>query len=556
MVPEWLPVHRTALVFAFLIAAAVVWGIDRPGGAWGRKLRSRLLLGIPWGTLVSIGFVICVYLFVQSGIDDVYRPVVIPFRAWSYLYPEGILWAGFAHASYGHVTGNLLGTLVAGTLAEYAYGHFPRERGSASFGSARSNPYVRALVFVPAAVLLCGIVTSLFALGPVIGFSGVVFAMWGFALVHYPLGAIVALGGSRLIRLLWDALRNPVLDASAGPSYSTPWWAGIAVQGHALGLFLGVFAGLYILRKRDTRPSALRLFTGALFFAVTQSLWAVYWYLGGESYRLFRAFGTSLVVILAVLVAAAGAARAAPLLTRWSVPNPDTFLGMMRSSSPRAIAVFALLVGFGLVAGPAVPLNMMSPTDEELPGETIEVEGYAVTYAEDVPDQMVSVIDVEAFGQSTTVNTSGVVVRNPDRHIWTTAVSKGRLADAGAASIQLGGTGWRETVRIQRSGWRALGGEPTYRVEVVHEDVRRTTFVSDPSDAEATLDGRNISIAAVDNGFEILVSHENETTSAAMPATNETVVVGGVTFERNERRLYAERGETRIWIANAERYGD
>jgi len=80
------------------------------------------------GTLVAIAAVVAVYLFVQSGLENPNRPVVIPFRSWSYFYPEGMLWSGLAHSGRSHITGNLLSTLVAGALAEYAYGHFPDSR--------------------------------------------------------------------------------------------------------------------------------------------------------------------------------------------------------------------------------------------------------------------------------------------------------------------------------------------------------------------------------------------------------------------------------------------
>lgn len=554
MVPEWLPVHRLAVVFAFLIAFAIIYRIDRPRGSWGRQLRSRLLLGVPWGTLVSIAFVASVYLFVQGGIDDPYRPVVIPFRAWSYLYPEGILLAGFSHASFGHVTGNLLGTLVAGSVAEYTFGHFPRRRGSESFATLRTNPYVRALVVVPGVVILCGLLTALFALGPIIGFSGVVFALWGFALVRYPLGVVVALAGSRLVSHLWSVYRNPVVEASAGPSYSSPWWAGIAVQGHGLGLLIGVIAGLYLLRRRDEAPSALRLFAGGLLFSVSQALWAVYWYLGNEQYVLYRGVGTTLVVVLVAVVAAAATAREGPLVERWAVSTPGTFLESARSASPRTIAFVAVLLTFGAVAGPAAPVNMMTTANDPLPGETMSVEGYEVTYAEDVPNGMVSVVDIEAFGQTTAVNTSGVIVYNEDRHIWMNSVSKGRLAFSGSSRIELGGIGWRETVTAKRSGWRAVGGDPTYHIGLQHEDQELTAYVSEPSEAEATIAGRNISIAAgEEEGFEIRVDH-NGTTKAPMPATNESVQVAGITFVREENKLFAVRGDTRVRIANAEEY--
>lgn len=571
MLPEWAPIHRTAFALAFLIAFGVVYAMDRPRGAWGRTLRSRLLLGVPWGTLVSVGFVICVYLFVQSGLENPGRPVVIPFRAWSYFYPEGMLWAGFSHASQGHVTGNLLSTLVAGTLAEYAYGHFPKERGSSSFGSWRSNPYARAFLFVPGAILLAGLFTALFALGPIIGFSGVVFALWGFALVHYPLGTIVALLGSTLVRVLYDAFRSPVQFAEATPSYGPPSWAGIAVQGHALGFFIGVIAAVYLIRRRRARSSAagptdgattgllagrsgLAVFGGVLLFAASRQLWAVYWYLGNERYVLYRGIGLAMVVLLALLVAVAVAGRDEPLVPSWATPDPGSVVGAVRSASPAAVGLVLLVIVAGVVAGPAVIPNLVTVGDEELPGEPVEIEGYEVTYGENVPDQMVNVVEVEAFGQTTQVNTSGVIVRNTDRGIWTTAVSRGNLQFWGHRSVDVGGTGWRETVRVQRTGWVAVDDGPTYRVDLHYDDEWRTAFLSDERTAEPTIDGRNVTVAAVEDGFDVTVTHDNDSSTAPLPAENERVTLQGVTLVREDRHVYAERGDTRVRVLTQERY--
>jgi len=554
MVPDWLPLHRLAVVLAFALASGAVYAVDRSAGTWGRRRRSRLLLGVPWGTLVAVAVVVAVYLLVQSGMDDLRRPVVIPFRAWSYFYPAGMLLAGLSHASLGHVTGNLLGTLVAGTLAEWAYGHFPRERGRSSFGSLRTNPFARAFLFVPAAIVVCAVLTGLFALGPVIGFSGVVFALWGFALVHYPLGTIVALVAVRFVRTAYDALRYPVVEASASPSYGTPWWAGIAVQGHALGLFLGVLAGLSLLRGREDRPTALRLFAGTLFFSAAQGLWAVYWYRGTETFVLYRAVGLSLALALSVLIAAAVAGRTRPFAAAYAVDTVETFRDAVRSASPRSAALVALVLGAALVAGPAVPVNLTTTTDEPLPGETVTVEGYEVTYVEDVPNGMVGVIEVDAFGETTAVNTSGVVVRNPDRHLWTTAVSEGRLAFQGDARVELGGPGWRETVRVSRTGWRAVGGNATYRIALEHDGERMPVFLADPAHAEATVDGRNVTVAAVSDGFEVRVHRGNETASATLPAENGSVELLGLRLVHEADALYAERDGTRVRVAEPETY--
>ncbi len=580
------------------LALTAVYRTDRPDGAWTQALRSRLLLGVPWGTLVVIGVVVAVYLFVQSGIENPDRPVVIPFRAWSYFYAEGVLWSGFAHSSRSHITGNLLSTLVAGALAEYAYGHFPHGREvdnetgtfrsvlpesltresvtagatgltTPSVGSLRAlleietpatNPYIRAFLIVPGAMLLFGAVSSLFALGPVIGFSGVVFALWGFALVHYPIGTIAALTGATLVNVAYETLRNPVTFAEASGSYGAPGWANIAVQSHAIGLISGILAAVWLIRRRrgsDERPvrtAALAAFGGILLFGASRRLWAVYWYLGNEQYELYRALGLGLLALLAAIVAVAVAGRDEPFWPALAVPEPETVRGSVRSATPAAVGLLLLVSALAVVAGPGVLPNLVTVSDGDLPGDPIEVEGYQVTYAEDVEDELVSVVDVEAFGRSTSVQTSGVIVKNADREIWTTAVSRGNLAFWGYRAVDVGGTGWRETVWVQRTGWVATNGGPTYRVDAVHDETRSTLFTSDPVRAEPRIDGRNITVAAVDGGFELRVDHAGATETAAIPGPDESVTLQGVSFVRENNQIVAERGETRVRIAQLERY--
>ena len=550
-----------ALVGALVLGSfAVIYKLDRPSGSWGRRLRSRFVLGVPWGTLVAVAFVIGVYLFVQGGIENPNRPVVIPFRAWSYFYPEGVLWSGFAHSSRGHITGNLLSTLVAGTLAEYAYSHYPRTRGESAFGSLRTNPYVRAFLVVPGGILTFGLVSSLFALGPVIGFSGVVFALWGFALVHYPIGTIAALTGSTLVSVVHSTIRSPIQFAEASASYGAPSWANIAVQGHALGLIAGILVAVWLVRRRrtsdDTTPhtTAIVVFGAVLLFGASRRLWAVYWYLGNDQYELYRAIGLALLVLLALIVAVAVAGRDEPFRPVDAVPDPETVRGSVASATPAAVGLLLLVGALAVVAGPGVLPNLVTVDEGDAPGDPIEVEGYQVTYAENVEDRMVSVIDVEAFGRSTSVRTSGVIVSNPDRQIWTTAVSRGNLAFWGYRSVDVGGTGWRETVQVQRTGWVAVGGGPTYRVDGVHDGTRSTLFVSDPAEAEPRLDGRNVSVAAVEGGFELRVEHDGSTETAAIPGSGETVTLQEVEFVREDRRIYAERGDSRVRVANQERY--
>ncbi|QZP38629.1 rhomboid family intramembrane serine protease [Halobaculum magnesiiphilum] len=553
---------RAAVVAAAVIAVLATVALDRLARTdRGPTLRRRLILGVPWGTLAVAAVVLAVYLFVQGGWGHWYNPVVIPFRAWSYLAPVGVAVAGFAHAGPGHLLGNLFGTLAVAPLVEYAVGHFPRRRGSSSFGSVRDNPYARAFLLFPAATIAVGLVSGAFALGPVIGFSGVVFAFVGAALVYYPLGTVVALSASGLLSTTYRALNSPVVEASGRPAYITPWWADIAIQGHALGLLVGVLAAAWLAAARgDDLPRPRRLALGALLVGVEQSLWAVYWYRGGETFVLFRGIGLAAVALLAVFVAALAADRDAPAA--------DTVREALRNLTPRRGSVAVLLVVLAALSGPAVAVNLVAVGDEPLPGDPVEVRGYDVTYAEGVENGMVSVIDVEAFGETTGVTTSGVVVRNPDRGVWTTAVSKGRLAFSGRQRVVLGGVGWREVVTVTRSGWTTVGGDgPAYLVRLTHGGETTLAFLSNASTAEPRIEGRNVSVVPTDSGFQLLVEGDNRSVAAPVPDQNETVTANGLSFVRDGRAVFALAGEvtgsasadnatapTRVRVATKEQY--
>ena len=553
---DWLPVHRLALLVGVVASLAAVWALDRPRGRWGTALRRRFLLGVPWGTLTTALLVLAVYLFVQDGYDHWYAPVTIPFRAWSYFYPVGMLTSSFAHVGVNHLLGNLVGTLTLGAVAEYAWGHYPRRRGTSSFGSPRTNPVVRAFVAVPAAAFVVGLLTSLFALGPVIGFSAVVFAFAGFALVHYPYATVLALTAGQVLRIVRSGLREPTLTAQARPSFSAPWWAGIAIQGHVLGLLVGVLLGVWLIRSRDEpRQPALRVWTGAVLFAVAQSLWAVYWFRGGSTYVLFRAVGVGLVFVMAALLAVAVSGSDRSLFRGDApAPSPTSESASLGSLSAWQVGVVVLLLAAAALSGPAVLVNVVSVSDQPLPGDPVEVREYDVTYAENVPNGMVSAVDVSAFGETTTVNTSGVIVRNPERGIWTTAVTKSRLAFQGQAPVRVGGLGWRNTVYAVRQGWVAAGGNTTYRVSLVHGDSARPAFTAPPARADPVVAGRRVAFHTRPDRFRIGVTYENETAFGPIPTKNQTVTIRGVAFVREGKKVYAEYGGTRVRVAKKETY--
>jgi membrane associated rhomboid family serine protease len=524
------------------VSLVVLWRLARPDGRWGQLVRKRLLMGVPWGTLVAVVGVAAFYLFVQRGLATPRDPLVIPFRAWGYLYPTGMLTAGFAHAGLGHVTGNLLGTLVFGSLAEYAWGHFPTERGTTTFSSLWTNPFARIAAWV-LAVFAVGVFSSLFALGPVIGFSGVVFAFMGFTLVRFPLATVAATLLSGVVGLVYDALRVPTVTRTASETFSTPWWSNIAIQGHALGIFVGVVLAVGLCYRRDVRPKPTHVWLAALVIAADRGLWAVYVIEGSATFTLYRALGVTLIFLIAALVASGATATARTLLASIDLSRREAAYGFLLAS------LFAL----ALVA---VPFNLFvvdDPTAGVEGADPVEVGDYTVFYAEGVDNQYIPAVPLGTNASS--VDASGVIVVSEQRNIWWEQVSTSRLASSREATIRIGGLTWAETVRVTRTGWSVAGGNTTYNVRLGVEGERRpVVFRADPATADARIDGRNVSVAPAAGSFEVVVSRRNETLGrAAIPAGTNKTTAGGVTFERDGRILFAEREDTRIRIARRSR---
>ncbi|EMA11195.1 Membrane associated serine protease, rhomboid family [Haloarcula vallismortis] len=533
--PAWLPWQEAAVLAVVLV---ILHAVRRFSDVrLGDKIRARLLLGVPWGTLLTIAGVAAVYLFLQGAWWHPRDPLVTPFRTWSYFYPFGMLTGAFTHGSQGHITGNLMGTLVYGTVAEYVWGHYPRKRGVQTFTSLRTNPCTRILA-VPAAMFVVGVFSAVFAIGPIVGFSGVVFAIAGFALVTRPTLFLGAFLGTRVLDLLYSALRYPVSTAAGQTRFVTPWWSTIAIQGHAIGILAGVVVGIALLRSRDEHPDTLRVFFATLVFAVAQGLWAVYIPLGGGRFRLFRWAGTALVFILALVVAAATVGS-----DRRFRPSFDRH--------PASLAVVVLLVVLGALSLAAVPTNVVDLQTDQLPEDGIEVRDYVVTYDENTPNAYFERIWVPTQQAGTSVNASGVIVASAEREIWIAAVQPGQLAVNGRERVTVGGATWRESVYANRTDWSVLGNSSVYRVQLRRDGGQpRTAYTSEPSTADVILDGRNVTVAARDNGFDVVVTRGNETVGQApLPSNMRRTRVGGLTFERNRSRLYARTDGTRVKIA-------
>jgi membrane associated rhomboid family serine protease len=545
-VPDWVPLQQLLLVATVVASLSVARRLGGDG-RWGAVLRRRFVLGVPWGTLLTVLFVLLVYWVLQGGWTNPNSPLVIPFRSWSYLSPVGVLVAGFAHSSPGHITGNLIGTVVFAPVVEYAVGHYPSERGAETFTSLETNPFARVLV-VPAGSLVVGFLTGLFSLGPVIGFSGVVFAYMGFAFVTRPYLAVGALVSERVVRLTYSALRNPQITREGRPAFITPWWADVAVQGHALGIFLGAVLAMALLWRREEWPNPFALWFAALVFGIEENLWAVYAPRGASEYVLFRAVGVGSMFAFATLVTAAVAASDRPVSARFDVG--------LRSGT--GYVVVAILVALAAVAVPFGFTTVNGDLPEE--AETVEVRDYTVTYVEGAPNQYVPSFEISLFGRAFSarkaagVRSSGVVVFSEQRRLWIEAVSKNRLEFRGRAAVRVGGIGWREAVFASRNGWSLQGNSSAYKVYLQPGGgERRLAFRTDRVTASPTVAGRNVSVHPTPEGFDVLVLQGNRTVGREpIPAAFNETEVGGLMINRTEKNLFAVHDDTRVRVASEE----
>lgn len=554
-VPPWVPVE-TLTVLAAVTASflVVVLSSDKTDYILAR-FRRRLIMGVPWGTLISIVAVILVYLFLQGGINEPRDPLVIPFRSWSYYYPLGMLTAAFSHSSLNHVTGNLVATAMFGPIVEYAWGHYPRSRGSQSFSTALSNPFVRVLV-VPAAIFVVGLFTAAFALGPVVGFSGVVFALAGFALVQKPILAALAILANRVVRLVVTAIQNPEVVAVPRPRIITPWWTNIAIQGHAIGVLSGLLLGLGLLYYRDRRPEPGKIWFGLLAFATIQGLWALFLPQGNGRFILFRWIGTALVFVLAavIVVAAIGEYEfdLAPRDTLAALGESKAEFRILGTSSVFSTGALVIVVALtAALSGAAIPYNVAPIGQADAPEPSVEVRDYSISYGEDVPDGYVNSVTVPGFDDTTAVNTSGVIVTSERRHVWQTVLLESQLKNRGFATVTVGGVGWRHNVHINQTGWKPAGNQSVYKVYLrLDGEDRILGFSTESSRATPIIGGRNVTVSPANEGFEFVVSRDGESMgNASVPSQNRTTAAGGITFVRNESQIVAVDNETRVPIA-------
>lgn len=530
---------RLGVIVAGGISIGFIWRIAGSDGDWSDEIRSRFLYGVPWGSAIVVGFVLSVYLFVQGGFDHWDDPLMVPFTATSLFYPLGWLFAAFSHSSPSHLMNNLTSTLVFAPIAEYVWGHYPRTERSKTGPVLLANPYLRAFVVFPGVVILVGLITALFAWGPVIGFSGVVYALVGFSLVKYPLFTVIALLIRSGLRVILNSLRTPILVSEVTTTLSRPSWADVAVQAHALGLLIGVLLGVVLLRHRNDRTDPLRIWLGSVLAGLSMGIWAIWWVRGPSTYVLYRALGVLVVIGFATLIVAAIAVSDRPLL------------GTVSRRRTAMAVLFVPVVTMSLVA---IPLNLtvVEGTSHE---PRIEVADYTIFYGEEIDDEMMGVVDVAIGGESTQVTTSGVIVVSEERHVWRRMVSQDELAFWGERNVVVGGIGWREVVTAERLGWEPVDNETVYQVWLSHEDERVLAFSSEPKRVDPIVDGNEISIAAEDGAFHLIVSNNETTDQVPLPDENSSVQAQGITFDHTNESIYATWDDSKVKIASRETYG-
>lgn len=542
-----------ALILALALAAVVLHRFSSDENGLVGTVKDRFVLGVPWGTLVVVALVYAIYYLVQGG-GQRGGPIVVGFRSWSYWYPQSMLFSSFTHSSHSHLMGNLFGTLAFAPIVEYAWGHYPRSADQADMGKSVSDhglgsresrldrygrwlehPAVRIGTFV-GVVFVVGIVGSLIVPGAAIGFSGVVFAFAGFALVTFPIAAVLAIVGIQVVRLVYRSFTDPFVLAQAQERFVRPSWADVAVQGHLYGLLIGVLLALVLLRYRDHSPNLRHVFFAVLVFAVSRSLQSIYWFLGNEGYVLFQALGTAGVILLATIIAVATIENDRLLVSRIDLRVSTAVVGF----------IVALVLALALLG---VPYNLVSVTGGEEVEDGIEIQDYTVTYAEGVENKYISALDLPVY-QGPSVRMSGVIVVSEKRNVWERSVSREQLEIDGSATVVLGDATWRETVRIQRTQWTVAGGNISYQVFGRHDGAYYRLFESDLAVAQPTIDGKTIAIQPAASQSEIVVV-ANETVLGVepVPADGKHVQIENLSFERENNRLFVAHERTELLLA-------
>jgi len=233
------------------------------------------------------------------------------------------------------------------------------------------------------------------------------------------------------------------------------------------------------------------------------------------------------------------------LLALQSLPSAAPNAVYESPVTKRTALFLGLVMVIGAVAVPSAAGNFPGMDENPVPEGAIEIEDYSVAYAEDAEHGRIDSTD------------SGVIVVSERRDIWTTDVSQRELENSGAATVVLGGIGWRESVTANRTDWNVVGNDSVYAVDLEHDGTRTRSFTSSASRADSQINHHTVALVPTNDGFDLRV-HRNGTTvgEAPVPARNESVTLGPLELvaedEDGSLSLFAADDGTRVEVASRE----
>ena len=531
-IASYIPDPWTLLVVVAIIGSVLTLAYWSRDHRQLRHVRYRFVGGIPWGTLITLLALLAFYLVIQDGRTDWEHPVYYPYIATSYFYPFGQLTAGFAHASAGHLLSNLLGLAIFGTIAEYAWGHYSHDAAERP-----KKPWVR-IACIPVISGIIALTTAIFSWGPVLGFSGAVFAFAGFAVVRYPVLTIIGMVFQSALVLLTRAILSPVTIHEVTESVDVPGWAGIGFQGHGMGFLLGIVLAILLWYRRDDplSPGAVRVWGGILLVGSSMGLWAIWTTAGDDVYVLYRGLGVILLVGVAWMVAGALQADSTP-----------TWGGI----SWRHVAICAICIPIIAMSTAAIPMGLQVVGPMDPVEERITIEDYEIYYVTNHTHSWQPGMDLPVIGDTASEATrSGVFIRSSDRQLQLRLASSSQLAREGEARGIVGGVGWRSEVLVERSAWNPVGNDSVYRVTIANENQSSVVFTAPSQQVDSQIDHHQIALRATETGFGIDVRDPDGTEHQVdVPAKNESVTVSDLTIARDGSTLVASTDGTRVVIA-------
>jgi len=493
-----------------------------------RRSNERLLLGLPIASGVIVGVNILFFAFGQRAVmgDEL---LTVPYFSWSYSHPIGYFTSPIGHGNLPHITGNLIATVVFAPVAEYIIGH---KNGK--------NPVLRAFIGIPLAWYIIGVFISVFSWGPAIGFSGVVFFFVAFVVVFYPFLTVGLILVRSVLSVLVSSLTDPVVVQTASESISRPSWAGISVDGHALGALLGIFLAVVVVRRRGKSIDGFKVGAVLIVFGIVQGLYAV-WTVNSSTHILLRGVGVAVIGFFGTVISygISVESSAPPLLT--------DDISLRRSGAVAALIVpLFFLCGVGFITG----FGAVSTTEDV---DAVEVGTYEVWYGEDIENERVFSIP---FIELTPVNftASGAFVTSENRGIWQNVVSQRQLRSGGSQEFAVGGLNWDETVELERIGSMTVAGESSYSVLITAENQTHKVFDSGPADTGITVDGWDLELKT-EGGKHSIVMQNGDAVRRVYLGTEgiETVVEGyRFTLENDRMKVTSPSGDTRAILGRTE----